>query len=483
MHGAMTETKPVAHVKQPSFATTGTAKPSSIAKNISPKDSYEYQVIDKNEFLHAANNNAADNEQHPKQTNNETPSNWIPASLRVVPAFYPLEKSSRLVQDSVQAVARRVSDCCRQLSVHATYNNDTARLYTMDNVELHLVLWRTTNDDESVVVELQRRKGDSIAFHRYSRSLLDAAVGDNVPLDPTTYFDNLLYSRQVQRLVAVQHEHLQEHENAILAIEIAHGLVMKDRMDARQLGLESLCLLTDPRKTGYMTAVLAAHVVLLGTTSSVEISGVDKNDSDEAPFQEIRQAILGLVQFSKIGQEDESETATSADAQHLMLLHNLALAVLANALDVVEHADRFETADHEPEDTARPRGRLRTASSNDVANEFLQQTEDLHQKELLSTLISELSLADVKPHDATLSAKCLGSLVRASDEAKRRAQELGAKRVVSTALDVGVRTHLRLETECQRVVSVLERATSYVEAQQLHELEEEEDETNDAHHV
>jgi hypothetical protein len=279
--------------------------------------------------------------------------------------------------------------------------------------------------------------------------------------------DDMMHSKKVQRLLALElkNQNHQEHENAVIAMEIAHGLLMKDRMDARQLGLESLCLLTDPRKTGYITAVLCSHVVLLGTTQGVEIPGLDQSDQalmiDEGPFQEVREAILSLVQFSKIGEdEDEGDVdeVTSPDSEHMTLLHNLALAVLANALDCVEHPERY---DEEPESVAdsKPRGRLRTASSNDVTNEFLQQTEELSKKEILSTLISELGNAHTKPHNAALSAKCLGSVCRASDEAKKRAKELGAKTVVSTALDVGTRTHLKLETECKRVVKVLENRT------------------------
>lgn len=167
--------------------------------------------------------------------------------------------------------------------------------------------------------------------------------------------------------------------------------------------------------------------------------------------------MIGLVQFSRLREEDEQEDALDADSEHMMVLHNLALAVLANALDVIEHPERYDDSmDNEPEDT-KPRGRLRTTSSNDVANEFLQQSSDFANKEMLSTLISELGKAEHKPHDATLSAKCLGSLLRASDDAKRRAKELGAKTVVSTALDVGVRTHLKLETECKKVVIALEQ--------------------------
>ena len=123
---------------------------------------------------------------------------------------------------------------------------------------------------------------------------------------------------------------------------------------------------------------------------------------------------------------------------------------------MVENPDRYAK---EPEDT-KPQARLRTASSTEVANEFLQQSVELSKKEILSTLIAELGKANQKPHNATLSAKCIGSLCRASDEAKRRAKDLGAKNVVSTALDVGVRTHLKLETECKKVFQALERPTT-----------------------
>uniref|UniRef100_A0A7S3L881 Uncharacterized protein n=1 Tax=Amphora coffeiformis TaxID=265554 RepID=A0A7S3L881_9STRA len=393
-------------------------------------------------------------------------SNFLPKNLRPVPAFYPLEKSTRLVEDEeASEIAERISESLRSLSIQAMYDNETATasLITVENVEMHLALWKApaTSQQEGILVELQRRKGDSIVFHRYSRSILDAAVGDvdvsNLPYD----MQDAMYSKKAQRLLSMElkNEEKAEHENAVIAIEIAHGLLMKDRMDARQLGLESLCLLTDARKTGQVTAMLASHAVLLGSTRGVEIAGVEADDDmmlDEGPFQEIREAILSLVQFSRIGEDevDETDIVMSPDSEQMTLLHNLALAVLANALDNVENPERFD--DNVPEDS-KPRSRLRTASSTDVANDFLQQTEDVTNKDVLKTLISELGKAQQKPHNAALSAKCLGSLCRASDEARKRAKELGAKNVVSTALDVGVRTHLKLETACKTVVKVLER--------------------------
>ena len=40
------------------------------------------------------------------------PTNWSPKSLRPVPAFYPLEKSSRFIDDDLMSVASRLSECC-----------------------------------------------------------------------------------------------------------------------------------------------------------------------------------------------------------------------------------------------------------------------------------------------------------------------------------------------------------------------------------
>lgn len=437
-------------------------------------------VIDKNEYA-SSNPQAAGNVK-----SNKTTANWTPTELRTVPAFYPLEKSSRLVEDDTAgAIAARLSECLRHMSVQAVYDNDTACLWTAENVEMHLSLWKTppTSPQQGIVVELQRRAGDSIAFHRYSRTILDAAMG-LLDIDELEMDDDIVYSKRVQRLLMMELKNSadkEEHETAVQAIEIAHGLLMKDRMDARVLGLESLCLLTDPRKTGYITSMLTSHVVLLGSTQGVEIPGVQPDGYvDEGPFQEIRSGILNLVQFKRIGEDEDltdEDNVDITDKEHMTLLHNLALAVLANALDCIEHPDRHDidiisTASSSTED-AKPRARVRTASSTEVANEFMQQTEELSKKEILSTLISELGKAADKPHNAVLSAKCIGSLCRASDEAKKRAKELGAKQVVSTALEVGVRTHLKLETECEKVVTVLERTTSVEDGTRDDDEEEE----------
>jgi hypothetical protein len=418
---------------------------------------FSSDVIDKSSYFAAA---TAKPETKATLSGSEIKSNWSPTQLRPVPAFYPLERSSRFVEDELPAVVARVSEANRMLSVHAVYCDETATatLLTAENVEMHLSLWKTSGKQEGIVVEIQRRKGDSIAFHRYSRCILDAAVGE---LDIQEHIEkhgddiDVVYSKKVHRLLSLEtNDSGTETENAIIAVEIAHGLLMKDRMDARQLGLESLCLLTDPKKTGITTALIASRVVLLGTAQNIDSSlPEDGLMFDETPFQEIRQTILSLVQFRRIGDSDEFDNneEESEDEEHITILHNLALAVLANALDVIENEDLLEGGTPE----VSP-GRSRTETSESISQRFLDDAQEFSEnREIMKTLIAELGKAGVKPHNACLSAKCIGSLCRASDKARRRAKELGAKTVVQTALEVGTRTHLKLERECDKVMKTL----------------------------
>merc|ERR1719282_1781085 len=111
------------------------------------------------------------------------------------------------------------------LSVHAVYCDETptASLLTSENVEMHLSLWKPTAGTAAaaaggggeggqkrkggIVVEIQRRKGDSIAFHRYSRCILDAGAGE---LDIQAHVEkngddiDAVFSKQVQRLMTLE---------------------------------------------------------------------------------------------------------------------------------------------------------------------------------------------------------------------------------------------------------------------------------------
>jgi len=449
---------------EPQFRSVGMARPPSLAgvglrgaSDVIDKASYFTATTTKDPYLKVAPEAKKEAPEASEQL-----TSWSPTELRQVPAFYPLERSSRFVKADLSTVVVRVSEANRLLSIHAVYCDETATatLLTSENVEMHLSLWKQTGNEEGIVVEVQRRKGDSITFHRYSRCILDSVAGD---LDISDHVGkngddiDAIFSRKVQRMLTLEtprEDSKTEAENAIIAIEIAHGLIMKDRLDANQLGLESLCLLTDPKKTGLTTAVIASRVVLLGSARDVDANSAPEAVlmADETPFQEIRQALLSLIQFRRIGDGEDFNEDVSEGSEHITTMHNLALAVLANALDVIESEESFSS---DSEDV--PVGRARLDTSESISDQFLVESLKCSEnREIMKTLISELGKAGAKPHNACLSAKCIGSLCRASQKARKKAEELGAKTVVQTALEVGTRTHLKLQRECTKVLTSLQ---------------------------
>lgn len=417
-------------------------------------------------------------------------SNWLvnDGALRDVPNFYPLEKSSKFVKDKPSEIANRISDCCRVMSVQATYDNDlaTAHLKTSEHVEIHITLWKSPSENSPVtIVEAQRRKGDAVLYHKYCQNLLSAADGhfSNEDFMQSSRDEESKVARQSSIIQEIKIEKKQraadavdsddnnmtsllgDGDDSLVALEIAASLLKKDRMDARQLGMETLCLLTDPAKTGIETALLASKVVLFGSVDA----GSDSLEDEYMPAEDlgVREAILSLVQFGKLGEyidfEEEEDTGANIheeEKEFNALLHNLALAVLANALDVLERHGE-ELAEVGSNNAASSAAVAAAAENNGDqstnANTFLEETKEISKRELLSTLLNVLGAAETKPHDACLSAQCLRSLFQASRKAKRKARDLNAKQIVNTALDVARRTHVKLETETRNIIRELQK--------------------------
>merc|ERR1712232_1054721 len=90
-----------------------------------------------------------------------------------------------------------------------------------------------------------------------------------------------------------------------------------------------------------------------GTRDSVDADGDGAALAcDEAPFREIRQTLFSLIQFRRIGDADEFDNESlegSEEEEHITVLHNLALGVLANSLGVIENEE--SSSSPSPEET------------------------------------------------------------------------------------------------------------------------------------
>lgn len=386
-----------------------------------------------------------------------TPTTWTKPDLRPIPTYYPMERSNcilKLSEHSVEDMTQNISDCLRQLSVQANYFNKpaAAALLTPELVEIYLALWKTPNDE--IQVELQRRKGDSVTFHRYCRHILDASSGDFDATEVRTT-GSLHYLKAAEKLLRSELSKTNGDDDSKVALELTHSLLTKDRMDARKLGMESLCILTDPSKTHLPTTIMASRAVLLG--------------GGESMGNDIHTMILNLVQKRCMGDEenllegmpveydsddedffpsdderDNTRPPEYNDTMSIMLNH--ALIVLANSWQVVS---TFESFDGTPETT------IALPSLELLVDHFLHDALEVTDTDMIFSLLQQMQRAPIKPHNACLAAKTLTILVTHSTRARERAIKVGAAQVVDRAYDVGVASNAKLEQECRSLLELL----------------------------
>jgi hypothetical protein len=120
----------------PSEASIGVTHTRSIPRPMSlagPSNPFvkNADVIDKDSFFSVASMPTKPSNDK-DTTTDDLNSNWVPTQLRPVPAFYPLERSSRFVEDDLPSVAARLSEANRVLSVQAIYNNETVRALSFE---------------------------------------------------------------------------------------------------------------------------------------------------------------------------------------------------------------------------------------------------------------------------------------------------------------------------------------------------------------
>jgi len=531
-----------------------------------------------------------------------------PAAVPAVPAHYPLDAQGtrRLVLGpggksggdaggvTVDLVSRRISSACQAMSVYGRFDDGSpsAGLATMEQVEMDVALYYEDGHDENgggggnngsqtraLLVEVQRRNGCLVTFHRYRRNLLDAASGTfdrksfqardgldrgasgrdrtgnpratlgstrelrrpppltrgpptlarSVPGAPRVTLDRpSLSPPSLARGGAAASPAMSSEgdahpplkpppaspsspaaapaksnvEKALVALNIASSLIKKDRIDARRLGMESLVLLTDPLRAGMETAVIASRVVLLGTAreglalgeGGLDVPTCGRGESDvDALFDEssglgIRESLLDMLMSADNGEDGarellashskEGDAASVTESQDFDRIEreftdtifNLCLTVLSNALNTVEKCAKIpeEDGDLKPSssgDDGNPSPNRRRAATepalplggDGAPRRFIDDTRTSLGCDVLSSLVRILGQARSNPHDAYHSARCLGVLFRGCGEGHRaRARrDLDAKRIVAAALEVGCRTHARLEGASREALEAL----------------------------
>jgi len=390
---------------------------------------------------------------------------WENPQLRPIPSYYPLECSNRVLDlDDVELdeITSNLSDAFRILSIQAKYleNPAGAALLTPELVEMHLYLWK--RGDNQVCVEVQRRGGDSVTFHRYARHILEAASGDFDGGEYKDYSDSR-YLKAAEKLLRTElSKSEKELEESLMAIEFAAGLLKKDRLDARMLGMESLCILTDPRKTCLSTAMLVCRAVILG----------NNQDEQHLSFTEIHEFVLNIVQKRFMIDEDslkkdmivdydsddedffnseDQDTDGEIPPEYQNAMNNFVnygLKILSNAWEVMTTFDSFDT---EPEQTDHSQ----SLSIGILVDNFRQSSFNVTNEDILKTLFKEVSRAETRAHNACLAGKCLKILCSLSEHVSSDAGKIFGYETAIRAARIGKSTNARLEKECGELAQVL----------------------------
>ena len=291
-----------------------------------------------------------------------------PGDLNMVPWEFPLERTHRVIEEDATCVAKRISDCLRDLSIEAEFcENAKAKCKTADCVCFRIRLFAGGENGQPVVVEMQRRSGSSSSFVRTCRAVLNAAQG--VPSSPVSVREPLGGKFSVSSMkclagVIPKEQNFQAQSQAELAK--AKDMLRSDQRDSNLLGLESLCTLTDPLKTNPAVSLQISKSVLL-----------------DSACEDFREEVRLLTERDEFKQDfDEREPFSNSHNDHIRLL---ALTFLANALRVCL------------QDGALLQG---------------MKTQSWFVETLFPSLVEELKRAGSSMNSACKAASCLHSMIK-----------------------------------------------------------------------
>jgi len=329
---------------------------------------------------------------------------WDVRRVHSVPVWYHLDRNYKVVTGfDVHVIAQEIVKVNKNMGVDAKYNSakGTALLFTPDSVEIAINLFQ---EKKGIVVEVQRRDGDSVSFHKYCRCILLASSGE---LDHSQLLDTLKPDLPLP-------ENFGTADNARIdpakeALTVTAGLLCKEEYDALSLGMEGLVSMTDLTMSGSAVALLSSRAVLM--------------ENDDEAQSTIHKKILEILKHWN------TEFSDASLQDHATFMVNRALLVLSNSLNVM--------------------------CTKGSKQELQVIYKLLRQEGILLCLSQILDHVQVRPHDAMLSVKSLLILVKYSPEALYDASVDGLKSILEKANQYGRQRHSDLARTSGALLEVL----------------------------
>lgn len=408
-------------------------------------------------------------------------SGWQKPQLRHASIYHSADLCHvQLPLADLDKILKRIPLCLRAMSIQANYKDDpvSAALLTLEDLEFHLCLWKSRSEQDMVHVEIQRRRGDAVLSCRYARKILQAIqVPDFRESDYHQVADTSLNIRHLQDNESLVHRTLAASSSAgegpykglscpeqtVMVLDTVHSYLHTERLDARYLGLESLCILTDPRRTSIATSIVCARAVLLGEAPT---------EDSQAICGYLHKFVMRLVQLREFGDENFGEAADSpmdvddSDAENffpsddddepsseckrrppeyvefMSQLFRLALTAMINSIEVVACFKDQEPLCHDNLDT--------------MTQDFIKSAKAICEQDMLQTLVDCVARAKCKQHNAYLATKGLRYLWQASPAVRERlGKDFNVVKLVKEAAQIGYTRHALLQSEGEQLFQVL----------------------------
>lgn len=331
--------------------------------------------------------------KHKKHRRGMSSTAWNVDVLPAIPHFHIKEKTSVAVMNvKAQCVADRIYQCAKLLSVDCSYDDYKAGATVgIDQMELCIQLFKASDNTPNViVVEIRRKNGSPIIFHRVARTILNAAKGGPIVLAP--YFTTPP-SSQNKPCVAKDEQKKQD------VIRNIDSLLQKDRVDANLLGMESLLYLTTCGSSSKTMALFTADVVLNGCKSDV-----------------IKDTVFSLVRRNSNNDRAKDQTENVVEDDFNQRLRICALSVFANSLELLSKPDLVSKLSDADEDWVGDNG-------------------------VLSSLVIRLKDSESSLQEAYFAAKCLKTVLEASIDLRSWAIERKVFKAVQHSQNIGHCAH------------------------------------------
>jgi len=326
--------------------------------------------------------------------------------------YYTHPRNHEMISDSNPSIiAANIKDCLRRLSIKATYDNKTATIHaeTCEHVKFDIHFYRCKTEPGSSIVEIHRLNSSSFGFRDVVRMIFESAKGAHSTPNLTSVTRRLslpwIVPDTVRDRIAVDHD-----EIGLSALEEGAILLNKDRHDANELGIESMMFLTNCTMTIETIASMAADAILHGKYAC----------------EDLQSKIYNLVKCGKM-YDDKDCFDDDICAAHYERMRRGALTVLYNSLDTASRSSCVDVSE--------------------IADSMWCG------EPMCAVLLQDLADAPSNPHDAHLAAKCLNSMMKASDHFLQQVKGInGVLSILEGAANTGRSCHALLCDESHQVI-------------------------------